>query len=91
MNSLGIDLTDKTVIIKRAVFPGRHISARVFKLAGGFGCVPYTIGSAIIGEFLHSGEKCRLEGHDVMRLAKEADIEKAQAIRTGAASPTEAD
>lgn len=86
MNSLHIDLTGKTIVIKRDVFPRNPIPERVLKVAGGFGCKPELIGSAVMGELLHNGEKIRIDGGDVMRLATEEDIEKAHAIRAAAAS-----
>lgn len=77
MNSLQADLTNSVVVIHKAVFPSRSPYQLVFEVQGGFGCLPQLIGRAIFGKFLHSGEKCRLDGCDVERFATDDDIRAA--------------
>ena len=55
MNSLGIDLKDKIVIVKSNCFKGTEKERR-FKCSGGFGCSPITAGTAVFGKFLIDGE-----------------------------------
>lgn len=56
---------------------------RAFRVLDGFGANSFTSGSALIGEFLYDGDKCRLEGWMVERLATEDEIADAEAIRAG--------
>jgi hypothetical protein len=86
MNALGIDLTDKILIVEQAVFPGRPVHKRVFEARGGFGCRPSLMGRAVMGEFLHDGDKCRLDGDDFERLATDAEIQEALDLRKGKVS-----
>jgi hypothetical protein len=70
-NSLNIDLKDGDVVIIKASilrpeFKGRE--RRRFKVSGGFGMNSFTSGTALFGEFLDSGEKCRMEGYDIESL-----------------------
>ncbi len=75
-NSLNIDLEGKTIVLKPKVLKPeyRAIKWRLFKVDGGFGASPNTIGSALIGEFLADGERARMEGHQVLRIATEKDL-----------------
>lgn len=55
-----------------------HPEERVFKAVGGFGCSPDTMGNAVFGEFVVDGEKCRVEGYDLMpRFATDEEVEAA--------------
>lgn len=58
------DLTGKVVILGPDYYQGDQ-AARRFRCAGGFGCKPFTRGSAIHGEFLSDGEKARVERYEV--------------------------
>ena len=67
-NALHIDLAGKTVILSSKLYKGTDEERR-FLCKAGFGCRPGTSGTAIFGEFLSDGEKCRINGSDVERLA----------------------
>lgn len=75
-NSLMVDLTDKTVVLKSKFLKPEFsdIKWRLFRVDGGFGASPHTMGTALIGEFLADGEKARMEGYQVLRLATEEDL-----------------
>jgi len=77
-NTLNVDLTDQVVIFRqsRLTVPA---SKHPFRVKGGFGASPNTMGRALFGEFLSDGEECRMEGYDVERLATEDEI--ADALR----------
>ena len=70
MNNLGMDLEGKTVILSPEYCKGDE-EARKFKCEGGFGCHNFTIGRAIYGYFVLDGERCRVEGYMVEKLAEE--------------------
>lgn len=75
-NSLGIDLTGKIVMLKKKGF-SQGITDFRFKVReddGGFGAVPYTSGTALLGTFLATGDKGRVDGYDVERLATAEEI-----------------
>lgn len=67
MNSLRIDITGKVVVLSRKEFSGTE-SERMFLCEKGFGCSPFTSGSAVYGKFISDGEKCRVEGHQIEKL-----------------------
>lgn len=74
-NSLGIDLTDAVVILKQSYFaPGYKNTDHPFRASSGFGCLPFTMGQALGGEFISDGEQVRVSGHDVERLATPEEI-----------------
>ena len=86
-NALDIDLEDKVVI-----FAQRYLrvpaTEHPFHVNGaGFGCKPYTTGSALSGTFLSDGESARMEGYMVERLASEEEIEAARAVSSVANDP----
>ena len=58
---------------------------RCFEVTGGFGAHPHTIGGAIFGPFLYDGERVRLEGFMVERLATGEEIAKVKSLRADAA------
>lgn len=68
MNSLGIDVTDKVVVLKADYYEGDE-NARRFLCIGGFGCEPGTRGKAIHGRFLTDGETCRVQGYEIEKLS----------------------
>jgi len=84
MNSLQADLTNRVVIIKQDVFPGRSEERRVFAVSGGFGCKPELTGCAVMGSFICNGESCRLDGYDMERFATDNDIQAALALKAKA-------
>ena len=79
-NTLKTDLTGKVVIFKQSrmsVVATEH----PFRVEGGFGESPSTIGSALLGTFLSDGEQATMGGYDVERLATDAEILAAEAGR----------
>lgn len=72
-NSLDIDLTGKVVIFRQNYLkvPAKK---HPFRVDGGFGASPHTMGTALGGEFLSDGEVCRMEGYMVERLATDEEI-----------------
>lgn len=79
-NSLNIDLKDKFVVLSKEAYPGSIIK-RVFHCEGGFGISSDTMGTAIFGYFIYDGERCRVEGYEVDKLATNDEIEKARKLR----------
>ena len=80
-NTLKTELTGKVVIFKQSrmsVVATEH----PFRVEGGFGASPGTIGSALLGTFLSDGEQATMGGYDVERLATDAEILAAEAGRT---------
>jgi hypothetical protein len=75
-NNLDMDLTDKVVVLDAQYLkPEYHsLRSRLFKVSGGFGALPFTAGRALMGEFLCDGERCRMEGFMVERLATDEDM-----------------
>lgn len=72
VNSLGIDLTGKTVLIlKSSLKPEWREGDRRFKVSGGFGAKPHTMGKALFGTFLVDGEEARMSGWDVESVVDE--------------------
>jgi len=76
MNSLGIDITGKTVVIKASYMKPefQDVAYRLMLVSGGFGALPDTMGNAVIGTFLHSGLSERVEGFMVEREATDDDL-----------------
>lgn len=72
-NTLDLDLTGKVVIFKQSVLKV-PATEHPFRVEGGFGASPHTMGRALMGTFLSDGERARMEGYDVERLATEAEI-----------------
>lgn len=75
-NSLNSDLEGKVVILKaEALKPAyQELKFRLFRVEGGFGSKPYTMGRALFGIFLADGEKARMDSYDVERLATDEEI-----------------
>ena len=84
-NSLNMDLRDKVVVLsKKFLKPAFHdLEDRLFHVQGGFGAVPFTMGTALQGTFLKDNEDTRLEGFMVERLATEEEIERMKGPRNG--------
>ena len=81
-NSLRIDLVGKVVIFKQE---GLSVPAEEHPfLVGltGFGADPNLRGTAIFGTFLSDGERARMDGYDVARLATQEEIDSARAVRS---------
>ena len=75
-NSLNQPLENKYVVLKPNLYRGSDVE-RVFLCKSGFGCFPSTGGTAIFGEFIFDGERCRIHGFDVLRLATEEEVSEA--------------
>jgi hypothetical protein len=75
-NALNMDLTDKVVVLDARYFTAAHhdVKSRLFRVEGGYGAVPYTLGKALVGTFLSDGERTRMEGYMVERIATEEDL-----------------
>lgn len=68
-NSLRMNLTGKTVILKASRYRGNE-EERKFVCESGFGCSPVTSGGAIFGRFVSDGEEARIDGWDIEKLAE---------------------
>lgn len=75
-NSLNLDLEGKVVVLKAdALKPAyQELKFRLFRVEGGFGSKPYTMGRALFGIFLADGEETRMDSYDVERLASSEEI-----------------
>ena len=73
-NILNLDLNNKIVVVDGKLYSGSVIK-RLFRCKSGFGCESFTSGRAIYGEFLVDGERCRISGYDIVRLATEEEIQ----------------
>ena len=71
MNSLGINLQGKLVVLKATKMLPRYadLCYRLFYVTGGFGASPITRGTALFGVHVSDGEVARWDGNDVERLA----------------------
>ncbi|KKM73258.1 hypothetical protein LCGC14_1412270 [marine sediment metagenome] len=67
-NTLGIDLTNKKIILSEKYYKGAEID-REFFCESGFGCKSFTNGKAIFGYFTKDKEKCRISGYEVEKLS----------------------
>ena len=72
-NSLRMDLEGKVVIFKQEYMTVPALD-HPFRVTGGFGAKDYTAGRALYGTFLSDGEKARMEGYMVERLATPEEI-----------------
>lgn len=76
-NSLNADIEGKIIVLKEDCFAEkREPYRRLFKVTGGFGTKSFTSGTALFGEFMN-GNKFRMSGYDVERLATEEEIKAA--------------
>jgi hypothetical protein len=75
-NALNEDLTGRYVVLREDAMSEnyRDLPNRIFKVEGGFGAVPFTIGQALMGTTPIDGEKFRVGGYDVERFATDAEI-----------------
>ena len=68
------DLVDQYVVLKDKYYKGDEID-RVFLCKGGFGCHPFTSGSAVFGEFISYGPPdTRIERYEIERFATTTEI-----------------
>ena len=78
MNSLDTNIEGKVLVIDPS-FMGpkfQDLKHRIFRAEGGFGCVPFTMGTAVMGTFLVDGERARMEDYMFERFATEEDVPK---------------
>lgn len=68
-NNLNQELTGKTVVLSSRYYRGDE-AARTFRCESGFGCSSFTRGSAIYGRFVQDGEKARVEGGEIEKMAE---------------------
>ena len=75
-NALQEDITGRYVVINGRTFTSAYqdIKYRVFLVSGGFGAVPFTSGTAVFGSTPIDGERFRVEGYDIERLATDEEI-----------------
>jgi hypothetical protein len=76
-NALNEDLTGKVVIFKQE-YMSVPVTEHPFRVRGGFGASPFTSGHALMGTFLSDGERTRMEGYMVDRLATDEEIAAAK-------------
>lgn len=75
-NTLNMPLEGKVVVLKESALKPEYgdVKWRLFRVDGGFGATPGTLGNALIGQFVADGENARMEGFMVERLATENDM-----------------
>lgn len=73
----------KPEFIEKAFTPNyRTADYQLFRLEGGFGCQPSTIGNACVGYFCADGEECRMERYDFVGIADEATTKYAEELES---------
>lgn len=77
-NSIGEDITGKVVEIKTGILRPEYDTpqGRLVRAESGFGCVPYTSGTAVFCTYLADGEKSRLRGYDFARVVPEDEVKQ---------------
>jgi hypothetical protein len=75
-NNLKEDITGRYVVLAEGVLSPAYndVKYRIFHAEGGFGCVPYTSGTAVVGTTPFDGEKFRVEGYEIERFATDEEI-----------------
>jgi hypothetical protein len=73
-NSLNQNILGKVVIVSAEYTCGSE-NQRKFRCEDGFGCFSFTSGQAIFGTVVATGEKCRIEGYMIEKLAEVQDEE----------------
>ena len=70
-NSLNINLRGKIVLIKKRLmnYDNQEEMKRAFLVSGGFGAEIETNGSSLFGTFLCDGERTKMDGYQIERLA----------------------
>jgi len=78
------DLKDKVLVIDHTRLGARYQTPRfqLFKARGGFGCADNSLGRAIFGTYLATGEDGRLNRNDFVGIASRALIDAAMADLT---------
>lgn len=67
-NALNAELEGQNVVLSAEYYDGSE-QARTFHCESGNGCHSFTMGRGIFGHFVDTGEKCRVEGYEVEKLA----------------------
>jgi hypothetical protein len=85
-NNLGTNIENRFVLVRKEWFSSVSLSEdvreRVFLAQSGFGCQQYTMGNAVVGEFVVDGERTRVEGYDLdERFATEEEVAAALDLR----------
>ena len=55
---------------------------QLFRAKGGFGCFPFTRGTAVFGRYCKDGEECRMERYDFIGVAGEAARKQGEQMET---------
>lgn len=74
-NSLDQDIQGRVVFFREDALRV-NADEHPARAEAGFGCSPVTAGSALAVTFLSDGEKARMSGYDVARLATEEEAER---------------
>jgi len=74
----GVVLTDKHAVIRVDEGATLAMERRIVLCGGGFGCQPHTLGSAVFGTKVVTGDNFRYDRQDFVRLATPEEIEAAQ-------------
>lgn len=79
-NALNETLIGKVVIFKQE-YMTQPAAEDPYRVDGGFGAQSYTSGQALMGEFVATGERERMEGYMIERFATDDEISAAAAKR----------
>jgi hypothetical protein len=80
MNPLGTKLEGKYVVLSEKCYKS-DLEKRILLCKGGFGCYVDTIGIAVVGEYVCSGEHIRVQSFEILRFATQSEIEEAKKLR----------
>lgn len=71
-NALNMDLKGKVVLVRTPPgLPKQQDRMRMFRCEGGFGCRPWTGGTAIFGKWLYDNSDGRIDGSMVEKMVEE--------------------
>ena len=73
----GVDLKDKYAVLKDHG-RGLPVVRRIVLCTGGFGCHPYTLGTAVFGKEVVNDESYRYDRQSFERLATDEEVEEAK-------------
>jgi hypothetical protein len=66
----GESLQGRKVLLSESAYRG-SVEDRLFIAEDGFGCYPFTRGTAVIGRFVKSGEEARVERFEIEGIVEE--------------------
>ena len=73
----------KPEFVEKSFTPGyKTADYQLFRLTGGFGCQPFTIGNACVGYFCADGEECRMERYNFVGIADEETVKYAESLES---------